>query len=377
MQNTVVLTLGRLPVALDLARGFAQAGWRVVVAETFGMHLARMSRAVDLTVKVTSPLADPDAYLADLLGVVREQDAALVAPVSEETLRVAELADRLPAGVQLFAADQALLRQVHDKYRFTHFASSLGLRAPRSWTAQEFNTGIELERVVIKPRHSCSGRGVRIVLPAEAVGLSPDDTVQEYIDGAEVSGFGIARDGRLYAPVVYRGSVFSGSVAVCFERLDHGHPAESWMRDFVAATGYSGFIAFDFIIDSDDQCWAIECNPRATSGIHFVRDEALPPLLTCGEPENPYRQERLLTESWSCYTAALGNLFASNQSAGHAFGQLIKARDVTWARDDPWPFLLMPINTAPIIGAAIRQRSSFAAVAVRDVEWRDDDSIGP
>lgn len=340
------------------------------------MHLARMSRAVDLSLKVTSPLADPDAYLDDLLGVVLEQDATLLVPVSEETVRVAGLAERLPAGVKLFATDQAVLRQVHDKYRFANLASSLGLRVPRSWTAQEFDTGIELDRVVIKPRHSCSGRGVRISTPANAVELSPGDTVQEYIDGDEVSGFGIARNGQLFAPIVYRGTVFSGSVAVCFERLDGGHATEKWMQDFVAATGYTGFIAFDFIVDAESQCWAIECNPRATSGIHFVNANALASLVIEREISDPYREEGLLTESWSCYTAALGKLFTPHQSARRALAQLIEARDVSWSRDDPWPFLLMPVNTAPIISAAIRQRSSFAAVAVRDLEWRADDGIG-
>ena len=40
MTGNLLLTLGRLPKALDVARGFADLGWRVVVAEPFKRHLA-------------------------------------------------------------------------------------------------------------------------------------------------------------------------------------------------------------------------------------------------------------------------------------------------------------------------------------------------
>lgn len=42
-----------------------------------------------------------------------------------------------------------------------------------------------------------------------------------------------------------------------------------WVRQFVQATGFSGQVGFDFIETEDGQLYAIECNPRATSGIHL------------------------------------------------------------------------------------------------------------
>ena len=60
--KTVLLTLGRLPVALELARGFAACGWRVVVADPFAMHLSRMSNAVHKCYRVAAPAADPRQF---------------------------------------------------------------------------------------------------------------------------------------------------------------------------------------------------------------------------------------------------------------------------------------------------------------------------
>ena len=55
MTGNLLLTLGRLPKALDVARGFADLGWRVVVAEPFKRHLAGASRAVAQSHRVTAP----------------------------------------------------------------------------------------------------------------------------------------------------------------------------------------------------------------------------------------------------------------------------------------------------------------------------------
>jgi hypothetical protein len=58
MTGNLLLTLGRLPKALDVARGFADLGWRVVVAEPFKRHLAGASCLVARSHQVTAPAQD-------------------------------------------------------------------------------------------------------------------------------------------------------------------------------------------------------------------------------------------------------------------------------------------------------------------------------
>ena len=78
----------------------------------------------------------------------------------------------------------------------------------------------------------------------------------------------------------------------------------------------------------------------------------------------------LLTESWSCFTAALGSLFEPSARRRNC-RRLRQARDVSWSGRDPWPFLLMMVNTMPLIGRAVWRRRSFAEVAALDIEWRE------
>lgn len=363
----VVLTLGRLPVALDLARSFAGLGYRVVVAEPFSLHLCRMSRAVARSVRVSDPQRDPDAYLNDLERVIRDEGAELVVPVSEETPRVAALRGRLPGEVGVFCSPQPDVLALHDKYRFAESARRLGLDAPPSWLPGSNDAPGADAGYVVKPRYSCSGRGVRFT--PEPTDAGDGEFVQARIVGAEASGFAIARDGRILVSTTYRATVTSGSVAVCFDATEPVPAAERWMEAFVAATGHTGFIAFDFIVDDDGRCWAIECNPRATSGLHFVAEADIARLIA-GIADRAATRGGALTESWSCYTALLASL-PNVRRFRRVWAEFRRARDVTWRPSDPWPFVLMPVNTAPLIARALRARETIPAVAMRDLEWRE------
>ena len=363
----VVLTLGRLPVALDLARSFAGLGYRVVVAEPFSMHLCRMSRAVAKSIRVTDPRRDADAYLDDLERVIRDEGAALVVPVSEETPRVAALRGRLPDDVSVFCASQSDVLALHDKYRFAGAAHRLGLDAPPSRLPGGADDFVADDGYVIKPRYSCSGRGVRF--SDRPTGAGDGEFVQARVAGDEVSGFAIASNGQVLVSTTYRATVTSGSVAVCFESTDRIPTVERWMKTFVAAIRHTGFIAFDFIVDEEGRCWAIECNPRATSGLHFVPQSDLAGLIV-GTAESAATYEGVLTESWSCFTALLGSL-PNPRRFRHTLAELRRARDVSWRAADPWPFVLMPVNTAPLLGRALRAGETIAAVAMRDLEWRE------
>ena len=123
MTATVLLTLGRLPKALEIARALAGAGCRVIVAEPFRRHVCSPSRAVAKSIQVTAPSADTRAYLRDLKTIIATERVDLVVPVSEEAMHVAALAGDLPVGVRLACPPQPGLLALHDKLHFARFAA--------------------------------------------------------------------------------------------------------------------------------------------------------------------------------------------------------------------------------------------------------------
>ena len=374
--TTVLLTLGRLPKALDLARGFARAGCRVLVADPFPRHLAGASRSVARSIRVPPPRDGKAAYLAALDAIVDREGVDLVVPVSEETMHVAFLHDRLAGRARLFtmAPDQVLA--LHDKAGFIRQGEACGVLVPETHglgTAAARSMAADRD-VVVKPASACSGRGVRILRRGTA--LPPADpaesaVVQAFLPGRVYSSCTIADASRALATVIYRGTVMSGTVAVAFERVEHAAIA-SWIDRFVAAAGWSGFISFDFVVSDGGAVYGIECNPRATSGVHFWQpDSVAHAILDPAAAAVRLRPQTELQQFYSCLTETQMAVFRRDGVPGR-LRRLLTTRDVTWDWRDPAPFLTMPWTSWPIIALSIARRATFGEVATLDVGWFED-----
>ena len=375
--TTVLLTLGRLPKALDLARGFSRAGCRVLVADPFGWTLTGASRHVAREFAVPAPHASKAAYGAALAQIVADEQVDLVVPVSEETMHVAHARERFDPRVRVFTMAPDRVIALHDKAGFVLAARALGLGVPETH-ALGSREAAELARggdVVVKPVFSCSGRGVSIVRSGGALPApqpANPAVVQRFVAGQEYSSCTIARAGRVVATMVYRGRVMAGSVAISFERVES--PAISrWIETFVTAAGWSGFIAFDFIVDAAGEVWGIECNPRATSGLHFweAEDIAHAVLDPAGNATVRVRPQQYLQQFYSCLTEAQLAMFR-RRGFREQLARLVSTRDVSWELSDPWPFLSMMFTSWPILRMAMAERVPFGEVATRDVGWYAD-----
>lgn len=374
--GTVLITIGRLPKALDFARAFHARGWKVIVAEPFRRHLTGASNTVALRRVTPAPSAGKAAYLQALLEIVDRDGVNLVLPLSEETMHVAHLRDRLPPGVRVFAPPVDQLLALHDKQTFAALAHGLGLTVPR--TAALGTSDAEALAMacdyVVKPALSCSGRGIAFGVAGTSPRPASSDArqiVQQRITGDHFSTFSIAHAGRVATTVVYRGLVMSGTVAVAFERLEHPS-ITAWVSDFVAKTGHTGFISFDFIVDGEGCPQAIECNPRVTSGVHFIETEDLAPATLDPAAAPPrFRACTRMQQFYPTLTETQASVFQSGRF-GRNLSTLLTAKDVTWSAKDPWPFLTMPVTAFQIIARSITTGRSFGEVSTEDISWFDD-----
>ncbi len=373
--KTVLLTLGRLPKGLDIARSFHAAGWRVVVAEPFKRHLVGASNVVARSHVVTAPASDRAAYLRDLLRVIGDEGVDLVVPVSEEVVHVAALHGRVPERTRVFAMPQDVVLAAHDKGRFAAQSAAWGLSVPRTHplgSTEAVQLSVQQD-VVVKPLHACSGRGVRII-PRGAL-LPADDSpaiVQARIMGRERSTCSLVHDGVVSGTVVYQGVMQSGSVSIAFERVDDPL-IEAFVRDYAAATRWTGFLSFDFMLDEAGRPYAIECNPRTTSGLHFFETADIARAVI--DPAHPLRHRAAsrLQQFYSCLTETQLALFRGG--FWPKLRALVTTPDVTWSARDPMPFLTMTYTTWPIIRAAMAQRATFGEVATLDVGWRAEHAL--
>ena len=128
--RTALLTVGRFPKALTLARGLHRHGVRVLVADPLKRQLCSVSRSVSKNYQVAAPNTDVRAWERDILEIIDREQVTDLVPVSEEVCHVANLAPKLPAHVRYVGPSTPWIAQWHDKLAFVSHAIDRGVTAP-------------------------------------------------------------------------------------------------------------------------------------------------------------------------------------------------------------------------------------------------------
>ena len=154
------------------------------------------------------------------------------------------------------------------------------------------------------------------------------------------------------------------------------HPG---IRDAVArlvrGICFSGQISFDWIVDSAGHAVALECNPRATSGLHlFGRDVDVPAALlgdvaVDGNDEAcnaSYGRTRMIAPVM--LTAGLSGALRSGGLAQWR-ADWRRATDVISVAGDRAPHAGAMGDLASYVRLAMQRRCSMREAATRDIEW--------
>ncbi|MEM1412194.1 MAG: hypothetical protein AAGH19_07520 [Pseudomonadota bacterium] len=380
--TTALITLGRLPKGLELARALAGAGCRVLIAEPWAWHLSRPSRDVAACFQVPAPATSPEEFRDAVLALAEREAVNLVVPVSEEILHVSTLHERAPASLRVFSPSPERLLALHDKLRFMETARDIGLPVPQTFAldSPEAADYARTHDYIVKPTLSSAGKGLAIHEVGVAVPtLDEPGLLQQHLPGDELSTFSVAHEGRIIGTIAYRGRIVSGTVAVCFEVIPEPEPALlDWVSGFVDGTGHSGFISFDFRRDGKGQLLPMECNPRTTSGVHFAdpADLAQAMLDPASARQLRLREERVLQQFFPGLTETQGAFFRGRPWRNN-LKYLFGCRDVCWQRRDPWPFLLLTPVSYEILRRTIFQGMSFGEATTEDIGWYASDHLAP
>lgn len=375
-----VLVLGaRAPAALEIARRFHAGGRGVAMtADSVSCRLSGWSNAVAASAPIAGPRYDAARFAADLARIVAQRRIDLVVPTCEEAFWLSRYRGALPDSVRVLVDEFDKLRALHSKLRFLELARDCGAGVPDSAAVRsvaEARAWAAGRPLVLKPEYSRFGVHVRLYpqgMPADAPPLSLDQTwvAQRFHAGTELCSYSVADRGRLLAHSVYRPAYrLSRSSSFYFEPAPNA-AIRAFVERFVRKIAYTGQISFDWIVADDGVATVLECNPRATSGVHlFGRDDALPAALlgediACvdARPERP----RMLAP------VMLGAGLAQALARGRARAWL---RD--WRRAED--VLSLPGDRAPPLGgmvdlgayalSALRRGGSLREAATRDIEW--------
>lgn len=404
--KTILLTGGRAPATLDLARQFSAAGHRVLVADSLKHQLCSRSKAVAHNFLVPAPRSHPTDYIKALQHIITAHQVDWLIPTCEEIFYIAAGLKHLNTLCTVFTEPLEKLEKLHNKWTFIQTVKALALPAPQTWllkskqdlenVLKELTLQAELEdnletasskKLVFKPVYSRFASQVRILPLASAATssltfLHPTPTTpwvaQTFITGQQYCIYGIAHQGTLAAFAAYP-AIFTAGPGSCIYFQSVTHPGLlTWMQTFVAAQQFTGQIAFDIIETPDKVLYPLECNPRAISAIHlFTLQDNLPQafLDPPSVAERSRSQSPLFPSPHLPAAIALAMLLYGLPSALttqrlrlwlHAFAQ---AKDVIFQINDPLPAIHVLVVLLQFVRMSLQQKQSLQRVSTQDIEW--------
>jgi predicted ATP-grasp superfamily ATP-dependent carboligase len=383
--KTILLTGARAPVTLDLARALSQAGHRVIAAESLSHALSHRSNAFHAFHRIPAPNTSFEGFIDALVRIIRTEKVDLLIPTCEEIFHVSRGLATLKNECEVLADDFEKIARLHSKVEFNHWVRHLGFQAPlteRSTGIESMKQGIRQmpgESVVLKPEYSRFASKTLVISKSEAftradqLEQTAPWAVQECLKGQEYCTYSVAKNGVLLSHVTYDHEFTAGRGAgICFQSIRHEW-IEAWVREFVKKTNFTGQIAFDFIDDGQGQVRPLECNPRATSGLHLIAHE--PHFIRALLDPNPRENEIARPTPSAMGQLRLAMLvyglpsIRSMKSALSWCRTFLSAREVIFSVNDPRPFFDQFISFYQLIRDSKRLGITPLEVSTRDIEW--------
>ncbi len=372
----ILLTGGRSPATLDLARAFHRAGHTVFMAESLRGHLSQPSAAVKANFVMPAPRQNKEAFLVALKNIIIENKIDWLIPTCEEIFYVSMGRDQLPCMV--FAEPIKKLNQFHNKWNFVVNAIGLDLYAPETIliNSQEdlLHAYAHWRELVLKPIYSRFAARTLIMPPLQmALSTLKFDSpwiAQEFLDGQPYCTYSVCHHGVIHAHTTYPSTFTAGRGAtIVFEHVEHP-VIFNWVKTFVRENNFTGQIAFDFIQTPNGQLYALECNPRATSGVHLLAsnpmfvDAFLDPQPGCVTPLD--RSTHMLSTAMLMYTLP-------ESIKGGQFLKWLKAfftsNDVILDLRDPLPFFFQFKSIFAYLALSKKYGISPLEASTFDIEW--------
>jgi predicted ATP-grasp superfamily ATP-dependent carboligase len=375
----ILLTGGRAPVALDLARAFHRASHTVFMAESLRGHLSESSTAIQENFLVPPPRQQTVGFITALKDIVTQCKIDLLIPTGEEVFYVSMGRDQLPCKVFVDSIEK--LHILHNKWHFILEAIDHDLSVPETALIKNLDDLLHAyahwRGLVLKPVYSRFAAQTKILLPLKraisSLTYESPWIAQEYVRGGQISTYSVCHNGHITAHTAYPSEFTTGNRAtIVFQHINHAGIFE-WVKKFVEAIQFTGQIGFDFMQTPEGHIFALECNPRATGGIYNLSEqpefidsffnETMPTLI----PNHP--------SSYMLSTA----MFLYGLPASILNGRFIKWLRTFWTSNDVVlddrdlkPFLLQYRGIFSYLKLAREHQISPLAASTYDIEWNGE-----
>ena len=159
-----------------------------------------------------------------------------------------------------------------------------------------------------------------------------------------------------------------GMPASTFEAIDH--PAiERWVKAFVDKEQFTGQIAFDFIEVATGELYAIECNPRGTSGLHLFQEAD-------NLPEAFFQSNHYTTPTFGYAKQLAWGMFFygwKHRKFSKFMKKFLSLKDVIFSRKDLKPFFFNLVLLVVYFYRSFKLRENLVSMFTFDIDWNGEE----
>lgn len=273
MKTTLVTALGSASASTVLD-ALHEAGHRVVGCDIYPREWNLASCQADVFFQAV-PATDAQAYLAQLLNMVKREQVSYLIPLTDVEVDVlcGQKARFAALGCIVCTPDEAAARLCRNKQAMTealaadHICATIPTRSPYGWAPGEADFPMMLKRL-----HGRSSQGQAVVHTRQAFDsvllTSADYIAQPFIAGA-VYTVDVARDALGHVQALTRQELLRTVNGLgTTVRILPGHPLEAICARIAERANIVGVVNMEFIGHQDD-FYFLEVNPRFSGGVGF------------------------------------------------------------------------------------------------------------
>ncbi len=385
-----LVTGARSPAALEIARNLSHFGYSVILADTLNYPLAKNSYSVERYYRLPSPLRNIKQFQVEIEKIIVTENIDVIVPTCEEVFYIAFIKDALEKKCSVFCPPFNLIKAMHSKLNILSLCDGLDIRLPKTQLLNEYTISElkDFDQIVLKREFCRFGTGVNLNPSLKNIDewLAKETTpvlLQEKVRGVEHCSYSVARNGIVLAESIYKPIYrVKSSAGIYFEPVIN-ESISLFIREFCLKYRYTGQVGFDVMLDKNEVT-LIECNPRTTSGVHFLENNDLGSLFAESNTKKimnfqqpiPARNDSNKRTPKMVSSAMLLLALPEALIKGdikRCWQDYLKATDVISKKNDKSHIIYTFLSFFELLNLAIKKRISIREAATFDIEWDGED----
>lgn len=381
-KKRIMITGARAPITLHLCRILAESGNEIYTADSVFHALAKSSRYSKEYFLYPSPKFETHRFIECLIQIIKKREIDVLIPTCEETFYISMFRKQLSHYCDVFVDEFDKMKLLHNKGNFIQFVADMGFKTPKTsllssqldrfFIQREFPSEFVLKKVYSRFSESVTFYKSGDEIP-KCDFTNSSWLIQERIRGTQYCSYGIARDGKLLAHAVYKSEFTAGIGATLTFEHSEKDDIELFVHTIVEKLSYTGQISFDFIVNQAGIAIPIECNPRATSGLHLFSKEIAHAIINDELRETMYpKKETKEAIKLGVLLYCIKNVKSVNQ-VKRFFLTLFTYKDTVYRKNDKTPLFYQFICIYELWKASRKNHVNMLEQSTYDISWDGED----